>query len=390
MKIIIYCQHILGIGHLFRTLEICNALVGHDIILVTGGPVVDVALPVHVREIRLPQLHMDADFSGLLTSDKNSQLDQVKANRQQRLFSIFEAEQPEVFIVELYPFGRKAFRFELDPVLEAIHDGRLSACGVFSSIRDILVEKEDQDRHEARALKILNRYFDGVLVHADSELAKIEETFFHAGDIRIPVVYTGFIAPQPAADARQRLREYLKLPPAAKLIVASAGSGSVGAPLLDAVCRAFRLLGEDSSTCHLQIFSGPFMAHNDFERLKKETNARVTVSRFTDDFLAYLAAADLSVSMGGYNTSMNILATRVPALVWPFDQNREQRMRAERLAEIGAMQLLNNSDLEPGRLAALMLQVMGRDAEKSIEADLNGADHTALWIVDWARRNRKI
>ena len=45
MKIVIYCQHVLGIGHLFRSLEICRALSGHEVILITGGPQLDSPLP---------------------------------------------------------------------------------------------------------------------------------------------------------------------------------------------------------------------------------------------------------------------------------------------------------------------------------------------------------
>ena len=70
------------------------------------------------------------------------------------------------------------------------------------------------------------------------------------------------------------------------------------------------------------------------------------VSRFTSDFLSYLAAADLSVSMAGYNTCMNVLASRVPSLVWPFAQNREQRLRAEVLQDRGLVGIIE--DKGPG------------------------------------------
>ena len=59
MRIFLYCQHVLGIGHFFRTLEICKALKNHDVVLVSGGPVVDTPLPDHVKELRLPGLMMD-------------------------------------------------------------------------------------------------------------------------------------------------------------------------------------------------------------------------------------------------------------------------------------------------------------------------------------------
>ena len=50
MKIVFYCQHVLGVGHFFRSLEICRALAGHEVILVTGGPRFEVQLPGHISE----------------------------------------------------------------------------------------------------------------------------------------------------------------------------------------------------------------------------------------------------------------------------------------------------------------------------------------------------
>ena len=177
MKIIQYCQHVLGIGHLFRSLEICRALCDHEVILVTGGPRIATDLPEHVREVRLPDLQMNREFKGLFSSRENASLDQIKEERQKRLFNLFEREKPDVFLIELYPFGRKAFRFELDPVLQAIGNKGLPACVVVCSVRDILVEKEDKVKHESRAVKTLNSYFDAVLVHADPSLAQLNETF---------------------------------------------------------------------------------------------------------------------------------------------------------------------------------------------------------------------
>ena len=78
MKIIQYCQHVLGIGHLFRSLEICRALSDHEVILVTGGPRVTADLPENVCEVRLPDLQMNQEFKGLFSSRENASLDQIK------------------------------------------------------------------------------------------------------------------------------------------------------------------------------------------------------------------------------------------------------------------------------------------------------------------------
>ena len=379
MKIIQYCQHVLGIGHLFRSLEISRALSDHEVVLVTGGPAVDTNLPKHVREFRLPDLQMNQEFKGLFSTEKNTGVDQVKEERQKRLFALLAAEKPDVFLVELYPFGRKAFRFELDPVLQAVGDKRLSCGSVVCSVRDILVEKEDRDKHESRVVKTLNRYFNAVLVHGDPQLAKINETFDHFNEIAIPVDYTGYIAPKPSPGAGKRIRQQLKIDEDEILIIASAGGGNVGAPILEAVIRAFGRL-EVKSRCHLKVFTGPFLAQNEFDRLKESAGDNVQVTRFTADFLSYLAAADLSVSMGGYNTTMNILASGVPALVWPFGQNREQRLRAERLAALGAVRVLEDEDLRPVRLAAIMDRWIYRPTRSSIKINLDGAANTAKWI----------
>ena len=84
--------------------------------------------------------------------------------------------------------------------------------------------------------------------------------------------------------------------------------------------------------------------------------------------------------MGGYNTTMNILATGVRALVWPFVQNREQRLRAQRLEKRGALTLLNDEDLRPVRLAGLMDEKLAASPPPPVELNLDGALNTARWI----------
>jgi len=378
MKIVFYCQQVLGIGHFFRSLEICRALQRHRVILVTGGPRVGVELPGHVRELRLPALAMNRDFKEL-RAGAGADLDAVRQLRRDRLRGLFEAEQPDLFLIELYPFGRKAFRFEIDPLLRDMAETRPRRCGVVCSLRDILVEKDHPQKHEARAVDLLNRHFEAVLVHADPNLVRLEETFSRCHEIAVPLIYTGFVTPGPEPDARRRLRAELGLGERDRLVVASAGGGSVGAPLLDAVIGAFRRLNR-SRAWKLRVFTGPFLPPQDFERLRHAAVEEVCVARFTPNFLAYLAAADLSVSMAGYNTTMNLLAARVPALVWPFGQNREQRMRAQRLQALGALRLLDDAELEPSRLAAKMERMLMHPERPDAGIDLNGAQATASWV----------
>ena len=105
MKIIYYCQHVLGIGHFFRSLEICKAFAGHEVILVTGGSWVPAQLPSHVREMHLPELMMNQEFSLLYSPEEGKSVAQVKQDRQKLLFHLFATETPDLFIVELLSAG---------------------------------------------------------------------------------------------------------------------------------------------------------------------------------------------------------------------------------------------------------------------------------------------
>ena len=379
MKIVFYCQHVLGLGHFFRTHEICEKLKDHDVILVSGGDRPDLPLPGNVRELRLPGLMMDKDFKNMFSTEKGKHIDVVKEERQKMLFRLFEETSPDVFMIELYPFGRKAFRFELDPILESIHDSSLAPCRVVCSLRDILVEKENAASHEEGAVTRLNRYFDTVLVHSDPKVLKLDATFSRLDDISIPIVYTGFVTPKPMPGSGQNFRTRLGIGDSDCFVVASAGGGKVGGELLAAAAKAFALL---PGNCRLQIFTGPFLDDPSFFELKSFENPAIWVDRFTPDFLSFLDAADLSVSMAGYNTSMNLMAAGTPALVWPFAQNREQRHRAERLARLGGLHILSDKDLDPERLAGLMTRMLKQKKRSAGAIDLNGAEKTAAWVAE--------
>ena len=384
MKILIYCQHVLGVGHFFRTLEIVRALKGHQAVLVTGGPPVEAQLPTGVKEVRLPGLAMDSNFSGLHPTDENADLEDVKRQRAELFYSVFEKERPDVFLVELYPFGRKAFGFELKPVLEGISSGNSPSCKVVCSLRDVLVEKKDPPAYEKRVASILNTYFHGLAVHADPALISLEETFSSMDRLSVPVKYTGFVAPKPGPGAREAKRRELGLSDDQKLILVSAGGGKVGFPLVSSAIGAFESGG--CGACIMHVFSGPFMDEKEYAQLKMRESKKIKVERFTDDFLAYLAAADLSVSMAGYNTSMNVLAANVPAIALPFMQNREQSLRARRLAEFGAVRVISENDFDPAKLWSIMEKTMSAVRRGAPPVDLEGASNTAAWLETLAKQ----
>jgi predicted glycosyltransferase len=70
--------------------------------------------------------------------------------------------------------------------------------------------------------------------------------------------------------------------------------------------------------------------------------------------------------------------------VWPFGQNREQRLRAQRLEARGALRLLTDAELAPARLAAVMQAMLANAERRDGGVDLNGAAATAAWVDRWA------
>ena len=384
MKILFYCQHVWGVGHYFRSMEICRGLHRHEVVMAIGGPPFDAPLPENVRLVRLPPIKMGSDYATLQSEAAGRSLSQIKTERERLLRRIYIDEAPDILLIELYPFGRRKFKFELVPLLEDIRGGELPPAKVVCSLRDILVSKKDARAYETDVVEKLNNYFDALLVHADRQLVTLDETFGLTADIEIPLVYTGFVVQPPAGDAARQVRRQLNLGADQRLVVVSAGGGRSGFPLLRAVLEALQSR-QPLTNMTVRVFTGPFMEDNDYRHLETLQGEGVKVSRFSDQFLSLLSAADLSISMGGYNTSMNILATGVPALVWPYPGDREQGLRARRLADLGVLNVLTEADLDPARMAAAIDRALYRTRPTDAAIATDGARQAARYIETLSR-----
>jgi predicted glycosyltransferase len=380
MKIILYCQYVWGMGHLFRSIELARALAGHEVILVAGGQEIDVRLPQHVTLVRLPGFYMDEQFTTLIPEDSNSRIEEIQQQRKEMLFSLFSRHKPDLLVIELYPFGRTLFGFELQPLLDDIREGRFGKIKVVCSLRDILVEKRDQKAYEARVLKHLNAHFDLLLIHSDPKLMPLDETFSRVADIRIPIFYTGFVAQKVKSGAGKKLRQELAIGSRQKLIVASAGGGRSGYALLSNLIEAVRLL-PNSKQIRLEMFTGPFRDEREFKKLSAHSSKQIRVSYFSRRFLDYLSAADLSVSLAGYNTCMNLLVTRTPALVHPYFRQREQPLRVAKIKKYLAMKILCEKDISPNRLGQHIQEMLqAAKLPRKAQIDLEGAANTARYL----------
>ncbi|HEX5691347.1 MAG TPA: glycosyltransferase, partial [Roseiflexaceae bacterium] len=87
----------------------------------------------------------------------------------------------------------------------------------------------------------------------------------------------------------------------------------------------------------------------------------VTMMQSLPDFRARLANAAVSISQAGYNTLIETVKARTPAIVVPFETDREQEqvMRARAFADMGLVRLLRGNALEPRLLARLVDATIG-------------------------------
>ncbi len=373
-RLMFYCQHVLGLGHLVRSVEIVRGLDLFEVCFINGGePIQGFAFPDALEVVNLPPLRANADFTLLETSQDDESADSIRVQRRERLLDVFNRFDPDIVVVELFPFGRKKFAFELLPLLARIRlKGRCTR--VVCSLRDILVSKRDQARHEERVCRVINRYFDRVLVHADPAWHKLDTTFGRVNDLQCPIDYTGYVT-RPTPPSTRAVADNVTDP----VILATIGGGRVGIELLEAVVEASHLL-IPSFKHELHVFTGPYLPNERFDSLVQRAgqSPQITVRRFTDQLQASMVRAELSVSMAGYNTCMDILTSGVRALVLPFcgGDNDEQSIRARQLAAKGVLGILDEDDLAPAKLAQRMLESL-RIQPIKIQIDMDGVENTA-------------
>ena len=142
--VLFYVQHLLGIGHLRRALHLVKAMTGDGlaVTLVSGGiPLPELAGAAAERVVQLAPIRArDVSFKELVDADGRPVDDTLRAVRRHVLLDTFAAARPDAVIIEAFPFGRRAFRYELDPLIEAARARRPRAL-VLCSLRGASLNK---------------------------------------------------------------------------------------------------------------------------------------------------------------------------------------------------------------------------------------------------------
>ncbi len=380
-RLLFYCQHSLGMGHLIRSFAVAEGLANHfDVVFLNGGPVPQGQnTPEQVEIINLPPLGFDAEMQ-LLSRDDRHSVGQAQRLRREIMRKALCSVMPEILLIELFPFGRKKFAGEL---IELLEDSRaLSAPPmVVCSLRDILVERNQH--HDELACHRANRYFHVVVVHSDPRFARLEESFHPCSPLKVPVHYTGFVTREPQESAHPE-------PQRAANIVVSAGGGLVGEALLRTAIQAYEFLRAPDKP-EMRVIGGPFIPEQSWQALVELARERQGLSliRSVPDLSVELRNAAASISQCGYNTAMDILRSRVPALVVPFnaDKQDEQMNRARRLERLGALRILQPECCNAQTMAKEIESLL-HFQPNPVRLNMNGAENTAQLLKEMVQQRR--
>jgi predicted glycosyltransferase len=135
-----------------------------------------------------------------------------------------------------------------------------------------------------------------------------------------------------------------------------AGGGADAFPLFDTLLGAVPAILA-ARKCKLLVVTGPFLPRDQQAMLRRRArNLPVKLVSTVSDSLSHMAAADLVVTMAGYNTTAELLRVGAPALLVPRPgPSAEQQMRASLLARRGWVSWLPPASLSTDALATAVL-----------------------------------
>ncbi len=378
-RVLFYVQHLLGIGHLKRAATITRAAqgAGLDVTLVSGGnPVPGLALG-DARLIQLPALRAADRYFKILIDERGREWDDAfKIRRRDLLLEAYAEIRPHVIVTELFPFGRRQLRGEILALLDAARSSAprpIIAC----SVRDILVEPPKPERI-TEMLQRIESHYDAVMVHGDPTLILFDATFPPAERIVDKLRYTGYVVDTTGRAGPNQ--------PGAGEVLVSAGGGAVSETLFRAAMEARSMTGLADATW--RILAGPALPEAEFHAIAADAPAGVIVERARPDFTSLLANCALSISQGGYNTVMEVMAARIKGVIVPYagGLETEQTLRADLLRDYAALQVLDENAVTPAAIANAVEAALAGPPAAATKLDTGGAENSARILAELAER----
>lgn len=377
-KIVVYSHDTFGLGNIRRMLVIAKALVESDpntsVLILSGSPMLHAfRIPPQIDYIKLPCLTrtMSGDYAAKFLDIGYEQILRLRSNLIQSSIIDFD---PDLILVDKKPFG---VGDELSGTLQELQRQGHRAKLVLL-LRDILDSPENTVRiwqkngyHQA-----IRSYYDQVLVVGSPEVFDLRKEYEFPSESHHKVRFCGYLAREAGRSSRQQIRQQHGFRDE-RLVLVTPGGGEDGYQLLLCYLQGLRMQ-KDVDNIKTLIISGPEMIESQQKHISKliEECPNVVLQNFTDDMMACMDAADLVISMGGYNTVCELLTLGKRAIVVPRVQPvKEQWIRAERMAKLGLLRTIHPEEITPSLLMKTVKEELAEvndDPQNLYQINLNG------------------
>jgi len=383
-RILMYSQDSYGLGHLRRATNLANALVSErpdlSVLLVVDSPVAPFFdLHEHIDFVKLPTVIKVAAGvfrpGSLLTS-----YGLVKAMRSTVTRDVLGRFRPDLVLVDHMPGGANR---DLVPALRLLRSLDYPT-RVVLGVRDIIDDPSVTCAvwRQEGFYDTLRRYYDSVLIYGSPDVfataAAYEIDRALSGDVR----YCGYVCNmEPVKDA-QHMRDKLEIADE-PIILVMAGGGADAFGLMETYLEALPLADIRAATV---MVTGPFMPEEQRKALKRKAGELgVQVRTSVGDSLSHLNAADLVVSMAGYNTVSEILRFRKRAILVPRPgPSAEQRMRARIFGERGLVTSIEPQELSAPRLATAIRETLNNPTAAAADMPpMHGISSVTSTLLAW-------
>ena len=360
-NVLMYSHDTYGLGHIRRTLAIASHLrdATTNVLILTGSPMAGrFQIPEQVDFVRIPGMikRTNEDYQSL-----SIRIDPEKALaiRTNIILATAQAFQPHFFIVDKEPLGLKREVLQTLQWLKKFSPSTVTILG----LRDILDDAEviRKDWQAKNIYSSLQELYDEIWIYGNRDIYDSIDQYLIPEEIQCRVSFTGYIPRKKLKESsKSTYRKRYGVSGGDDLVLVTAGGGGDG---YEAIDRYLAMHEADSAPPGLKtvIVTGPFMRKAEREQLEKRAGSLgMKIIPFHHKLESLIAAADLVISMGGYNTICEILTQQTPSLIIPRERPRkEQFIRAERLKAKGLLDFLPVQDATPGQLREKITAILG-------------------------------
>jgi predicted glycosyltransferase len=381
-RLLVYSHDAFGLGNIRRTLKICDQLAKEipdlSILLLTGSSMIHAfRLSSKIDYVKLPCVHRQAR-NKYISKYLRTSFKEISEMREQLIYAAFRGFRPHIVLVDKVPIGIKGELLKSIDWLKANQPGSKLILG----LRDILDDPEHVRKlwERKKFNETLEKYYDSIWVFGSPKIYDMVKEYRFPESIARKLSYCGYIMQSPVLRDRDEVRRELGVG-SGKFVLVTAGGGGDGYDLMKTYLKGVRSLsdsakGDPERAVHSVLILGPDMPLHKRERLLQKMNGTtypVKILDFSTEILNYMNAADLVVSMGGYNTVCEILTLEKPAIVIPRVRPvTEQWIRTRRMQALGLVDMIHPEKLTPEVLSGRVMQML---------FDGTGAAHGNPWKV---------